>query len=94
MCAPSGPEYIPDVSLSFNYLSPFNVEFLPKNIMSVGFMVNWDIWDWGRKKKELAEKTLTVKQADLSEREIGAANSRRSGRTLPEARGITLAGRG
>ncbi len=63
-------EYIPDVSLSFNYLSPFNVEFLPKNIMSVGFMVNWDIWDWGRKKKELAEKTLTVKQADLSEREI------------------------
>ncbi len=62
--------YIPDVSLSFNYLSPFNVEFVPKNIMSVGFMVNWDVWDWGRKKKELAEKTLTVKQADLSQREV------------------------
>jgi outer membrane protein TolC len=62
-------EYIPNVSLSFNYLSPFNIEFIPKNIMSVGVMVNWDIWDWGRKKKELAEKTLTVKQADLSQRE-------------------------
>lgn len=61
--------YIPDVSLSFNYLSPFNVNFVPKNIMSVGFMVNWDVWDWGRKKKELAEKSLTVKQADLSQRE-------------------------
>ena len=61
--------YIPDVSLSFNYLSPFNVNFVPKNIMSVGFMVNWDIWDWGRKKKELAEKSLAVTQADLSQRE-------------------------
>jgi outer membrane protein TolC len=63
-------QYIPDVSLSFNYLSPFNVNFVPKNITAVGFMVNWDIFDWGRKKKELAEKTLTVKQADLSQREV------------------------
>ena len=61
--------YIPDVSLSFNYLSPFNVNFLPKNVMSVGLLVNWDICDWGRKKKELAEKALTVQQADLSQRE-------------------------
>jgi outer membrane protein TolC len=62
--------YIPDVSLSFNYLSPFNVNFVPKNITAVGLMVNWDIFDWGRKKKELAQKTLTVKQADLSQREV------------------------
>jgi len=62
--------YIPDVSLSFHYLSPFNVNFVPKNITAVGLMVNWDIFDWGRKKKELAEKTLTVKQADLSQREL------------------------
>ena len=63
-------KYIPDVSLSFNYLSPFNVNFIPKNIASVGLLVNWDVWDWGRKKKELAEKTLTVKEADLSAREL------------------------
>ena len=62
-------EYIPDVSLSFNYLSPFNVSFLPKNVTAVGFTVNWDVWDWGRKKKELAEKALTIKQAGLAERE-------------------------
>jgi outer membrane protein TolC len=60
---------IPGVSLSFNYLSPFNVNFVPKNIVSAGFMVDWDIWDWGRKRKELAEKVLTVRQADLAERE-------------------------
>jgi len=61
--------YIPDVSLTFHYLSPFNVNFVPKNITAAGLMVNWDMWDWGRKKRELAEKALTVKQADLSQRE-------------------------
>ena len=61
--------YIPDVSLSFHYLSPFSVNFVPKNITAVGLMVNWDIFDWGRKRKELAEKAITVKQADLSQRE-------------------------
>ena len=62
-------EFIPGVSLAFNYLSPFNVNFVPKNIVSAGFLVDWDIWDWGRKRKELAEKALTVRQADLGERE-------------------------
>jgi outer membrane protein TolC len=63
-------EFIPDVSLSFNYLSPFNVNFVPKNIASAGLMLNWDIWDWGRKKKELAEKSLTVEEAKLAQREV------------------------
>jgi len=62
-------ESIPGVSLSFNYLSPFNVNFVPKNIVSAGFMVDWDIWDWGRKRKELAEKVLTVRQTELAEQE-------------------------
>ena len=60
---------IPGVSLAFNYLSPFNVNFVPKNIVSAGFLVDWDVWDWGRKRKELAEKVVTVRQADLAERE-------------------------
>ena len=55
-------ESIPGVSLAFNYLSPFNVNFVPKNIVSAGFMIDWDVWDWGRKRKELAEKVLTVRQ--------------------------------
>jgi outer membrane protein len=63
-------EFIPDVSLSFNYLSPFNVNFVPKNIASAGLMLNWDMWDWGRKKKELAEKSATVEEAKIAEREV------------------------
>ena len=62
-------ESIPGVSLAFNYLSPFNVNFVPKNIVSAGLMLDWDVWDWGRKRKELAEKVLTVRQAELGERE-------------------------
>jgi len=62
-------ESIPGVSLSFTYLSPFNVNFVPKNIASAGFMVDWDVWDWGRKRKELAEKALTVRQAELAQNE-------------------------
>ena len=62
-------KYIPDVSLAFNYLSTFNVEFLPRNVASVGILVNWEPFDWGRKRRELAEKALAMQQADYSVRE-------------------------
>jgi outer membrane protein len=62
-------KYIPDVSLSFNYLSTFNAEFLPRNVASAGVLVNWEPFDWGRKGRELAEKGLATKQADYSVRE-------------------------
>lgn len=63
-------EYIPDVSLTVSYLSPFSYSsFLPKNIMSVGVSVEWEVFDWGRKKRELAEKKLSVNQSENSLRE-------------------------
>jgi outer membrane protein TolC len=62
-------KYIPDVSLAFNYLSTFNVEFLPRNVASVGVLVNWEPFDWGRKRRELTEKALAIQQADYSVRE-------------------------
>jgi outer membrane protein TolC len=62
-------KYIPDVSLSFNYLSNVNVEFLPRNVASAGILVNWEPFDWGRKRRELAEKALAIQQADYSVRE-------------------------
>jgi outer membrane protein TolC len=62
-------KYIPDVSLAFSYLSTFNVEFLPRNVASVGILVNWEPFDWGRKRRELAEKALAIQQADYSVRE-------------------------
>ncbi len=56
-------EYIPDVSLNFQYVSPLGVELLPHNVMGAGLLVSWDVFDWGRKKQELASKTHTVEQA-------------------------------
>jgi len=56
-------EYIPDVSLAFSYLSPFNVEFVPHNIASVGVLLSWELFDWGRKHREIAEKRKTERQA-------------------------------
>jgi outer membrane protein TolC len=62
-------KYIPDVSLAFNYVSTFNVEFLPRNVASAGILVNWEPFDWGRKRRELAEKALAIQQADHAVRD-------------------------
>lgn len=67
-------EYLPDVSLSVNYLSPFGYsDLIPKNIASVGVQVEWEVFDWGKKKRELAEKSRTIEQADNSLREAESA---------------------
>ncbi len=56
-------EYIPDVTLNLTYLSPFRIQFLPVNVTAVGFVVGWDIFDWGKKKHELAQKSDVITQA-------------------------------
>jgi len=63
-------EYIPDISFGLNYLSPFNYsEFLPKNILHLGFLVQWNVFDWGRKKYEMGERSKTIDQASNGLRE-------------------------
>jgi outer membrane protein TolC len=56
-------EYIPDVSLSFRYLSPFSLPVVPRNIAAAGLSLSWDLFDWGRKKHELAIKDGAIEQA-------------------------------
>ena len=63
-------ESIPDISLVASYLSPYSYSsFLPKNVMSVGIQVEWEVFDWGRRKREVAEKKLSVQQAENSLKE-------------------------
>lgn len=58
-------EYIPDVSASLMYVSPRNFDsFVPKNFAAAGVTVNWEVFDWGRKKHELAERQKTIDQAN------------------------------
>lgn len=59
-------EYIPDLSLGFSYLSAPNVEFLPNDVAAVGLYFRWEFFDWGRKQKELAEKSKAIQQANNS----------------------------
>lgn len=57
-------EFIPEVSASFNYISPQSFGgIIPKNIVSAGIVFSWEIFDWGKKKRELDEKSKTVEQA-------------------------------
>lgn len=56
-------EYLPDLSLALNYLTHANVEVIPANVVAVGLVLSWDVFDWGRKARELAEKRKTVEQA-------------------------------
>lgn len=63
-------DYIPEVGIAFNYLSPFNVEVLPKNVASVGIEVKWEPWDWGRRKDVVNQKKVTENQAQAQMRDI------------------------
>jgi outer membrane protein TolC len=56
-------EFIPDLSLSYRYISPFNVELVPKNVSAAGLYLTWEPFDWGRKRRELAEMVKVEQQA-------------------------------
>jgi outer membrane protein TolC len=59
-------EYIPDVSLAFDYYTTANFEnVLPSNIGTVGVSLRWEPWDWGRKHQEYEEKRAKEEQAKV-----------------------------
>ncbi len=59
-------QYIPDVSVRLDYLSFPNVQALPTNTAAVSVVAQWDVFDWGRKRHEMAEKSMTVHQAQTA----------------------------
>jgi outer membrane protein TolC len=59
-------EYLPDIGASFHYLSPFGVNFVPTNVMAVGIELNWEPFDWGRRRDTVNEKTVGVEQSKLN----------------------------
>ena len=64
-------EYIPDVSAGFSFLALRNfADVVPRNVGSVGVVMSWEVFDWGRKKRQLAEKSKTIEQAENAAREI------------------------
>ncbi len=59
-------QYLPDLGVSFHYLSPFGVNFVPTNVLALGLEFNWEPFDWGRRKHEVDEKTIAVEQSKLT----------------------------
>ncbi|HEV8135628.1 MAG TPA: TolC family protein [Pyrinomonadaceae bacterium] len=58
-------ERIPDVSLAFNTVTTVNYSnFVPRSATGIGIQVEWEVFDWGRKKHETAEKNRIIAQAD------------------------------
>jgi outer membrane protein len=54
---------IPDLSLALTYFTFANIDLLPHNVTQVGLQLKWQPFDWGRRGKEVAEKTLQLEQA-------------------------------
>jgi len=59
-------ERIPDVSLTMTNIATVNLSpILPDRLSVVGIQVSWDVYDWGRKRKQVEEKRLAEQQASL-----------------------------
>jgi outer membrane protein len=57
-------EYIPNVSLAVTYASALNLgSGLPRNIAIAGFQGDWEVFDWGRKRHELAAQSSRIEAA-------------------------------
>ncbi len=55
-------EYIPNVSFTTSYARTVNLAPVPENLGFAGFMMTWEPFDWGRKRRKLAAKTETLAQ--------------------------------
>ena len=82
-------EFMPDIGASFHYISPFGVNFVPTNIMALGIELNWEPFDWGRRRDVVNEKTVEVEQSKLNLDQTKAnvlVNLDKEFRSLQEAR--------
>ena len=62
-------EYIPDISFIASYTRNVNLSPVPENLGFAGFLMTWEPFDWGRKRRELAARTGTVAQTQNAARD-------------------------
>lgn len=83
--------HIPDVSLVLAYSSPFNVEFLPQDVVYGGIYFTWNPFDWGMKSKQVRaiKKSIEQKEHRLKDVEAGIRiEINRLSRKLEESRSL------
>jgi outer membrane protein TolC len=89
-------ELIPDVALTVGYISPWGTNLLPKNVLSAGVSLSWEVFDGGRRFKEIAEKKCAAEEARLKAKEaeeLAAVEVARDVRKLDETRRLLDAAR-
>jgi outer membrane protein TolC len=59
-------EYIPDLSLVYKYVAPVTSDVLPQSISYIGLQLSWDVFDWGKKRHDLAQLVHARDQAQNS----------------------------
>jgi outer membrane protein TolC len=56
-------EYIPDLSLELRYQGIYNVQVLPQNVTTAGFLLTWEPFTWGRRHNRVVEASKTIEQS-------------------------------
>jgi len=65
---------IPDVGLSATVVDTVNLSnILPDRLITAGIQVNWDVFDWGRKRKKVDEARSSEEEASLQLKDTEAA---------------------
>ncbi len=57
-------DYVPDISLSGHYLYQDGVPFLPQDTGTIGVMMTWEIFDWGKRRAVVAQRKEQLTQAN------------------------------
>ena len=84
-------ERLPRVGAMFAYAGNINMSLLPGNMSAAVLQASWEPWDWGRRSREVAVKSLTARQADRAVQQLEASAVVELGvkaRALREARSL------
>lgn len=57
-------EYIPDIGIVAGYSYQPKIDYIPKNNVYAGVLLQWNVWDWGSRKKVLNQRELLEQQAN------------------------------
>jgi outer membrane protein TolC len=57
-------EYIPDIGIVAGYSYQPKIDYIPKNNLYAGVLLQWNVWDWGSRKKVMNQRELLEQQAD------------------------------
>jgi outer membrane protein TolC len=63
-------KYIPDLSVQVGYIGFQNISFVPQNVGNVGFVLQWQPFDWGFKKHRIKELQATTEQKETAEQDV------------------------